>query len=138
MNYKESKVWTEATNYGNDPFGVFDLSSSFERSQQDIILEHLEGRHQTNWYDFKPYKSIGCILHWLYVYTTLNIAETAIVGNGKIWTDLSEKILFATFIWNDKIEMPIFTFMKKSGYWYNEGTRLQAIYLTKTFQNKKS
>ena len=62
-------------------------------------------------------KSIGRILHYLYKYCGLNVAETALIGDGKV-TYHGE--LFATYEWSHTYggpDYPHFTFTDNQ---YNE------------------
>lgn len=52
--------------------------------QDQIIFENLYYRHKGGWWRNKPFGSLGNIIHWLYVYGTLQIAETCQVGDGYI------------------------------------------------------
>lgn len=100
-------------------------------TQKEIILERLKSRHTGNWYPDTPYKSLGSVLHWLYIYTTLDIAETATVGGGDGPTGAFVRFggtPFAHVYWNDELQMPIFRFLDNS-YWKKEGARVQYIYL---------
>lgn len=66
-----------------------------EKSQKQISFENLYLRHKGGWWRNKPFHSLGNIIHWLYVYGTLHIAENCTVGNGYInCHDLNMKFKF--------------------------------------------
>lgn len=113
------------------------------KTQNEIALELIKSRHISNWYLDKPYKSLGSVLHWLYVYTILDIAETAMVGgqstSGAIVKYRSEP--FAHIYWNDELQMPIFVFLEHkptNSYWKKEGTHLQYLYLKDLLHDSNS
>lgn len=53
-----------------------------EKSQDQIHFENLYVKHKGGWWTNHPSQSVGNIIHWLYVYGTLDIAERVTVGNG--------------------------------------------------------
>ena len=55
-----------------------------EKSQDQIKLENLHTKHLGGWWGTYPPKSLGNIIHWLYTYGTLDIAERVTVGDGEI------------------------------------------------------
>ena len=76
-----------------------------EKSQDQIKFENLFSKSLTTWWSNYKLGSLGNIIHWIYVYTSLNIAEIITVGNGEV--HYREKLL-ARFTLNDKLDMPIF------------------------------
>lgn len=55
-----------------------------EKTQEEIRFTNLYYESKGGfWAHYKPH-TMGNILHWLYVYGTLNIAEGVQVGNGQI------------------------------------------------------
>lgn len=54
------------------------------KPQHQIIFENLYIKHKGGWWRNKPFKSLGNIIHWLYVYGTLGIAEICTVGDGYV------------------------------------------------------
>ena len=59
--------------------------------------------------------------HWLYVYG-YKFYDTAIIGEYKVWTDLSQTRLLADFEWNPRLQMPVFRFnnprLQEEQYFY--------------------
>lgn len=55
-----------------------------EKSQEQIIFENLHTSHYSGWWGNYPSKSLGNIIHWIYVYGTLAMAENVIVGDNEI------------------------------------------------------
>jgi hypothetical protein len=94
-----------------------------EMTQDEIIFENTQGDHKTGWYREYPYKSSGNILHWLYVYAGLNVAETAIVHSDHV-TYHGE--VYATFTWNDELQLPVFKFGEKVPAYFQ---KKQDVYL---------
>jgi hypothetical protein len=54
------------------------------KPQDQIIFENLYLRHKGGWWRNKPFNSLGNVIHWLYVYGTLQIAEICTVGDGYV------------------------------------------------------
>lgn len=77
-------------------------------SQEEIKFQLIAVKHFTGWNRTCPYKSIGSIIHWIYVYCGLNIAERITVSIDHV--NLNDKI-YATFILDDEYEIPVFTFL---------------------------
>jgi len=101
-----------------------------EKTQDQIHLENLENRYAHGWYNDYPFKSIGNIIHWLYVYGYQNY-DTAIIGEKKVWTGLSQKEVIATFIWQDELQMPIFDFEPRFSWLAKE----QEFYIDKIMRH---
>ena len=80
-------------------------------------LDYYNHRIESSWWKKYPYKSLGEILHWLYVYCNLNIAEKAIVSKSTI---MYCNVLFADFKYDEEKKMPIFQFVDAS---WNEAQR---------------
>ena len=55
-----------------------------EKPQEQIIFENLYLKHKGGWWRNHPFESLGNIIHWLYVYGTLQIAENCTVGDGYV------------------------------------------------------
>jgi hypothetical protein len=97
-------------------------------TQAEIQFENLQSRIQLSWYRGSPYKTIGNVLYWLYVYGCLSLAEMAIIDENKVWAGLSQKNLIATFRWDDSLCMPIFDFVKPE---YDNLADRQYLYLSR-------
>ena len=55
-----------------------------KNNQNKIQFENLHTKHLGGWWGSSPTKSLGNIIHWLYTYGTLNIAENVTVGDGEV------------------------------------------------------
>lgn len=55
-----------------------------EKSQEQIIFENLHSSHLGGWWRSYPPKSLGNVIHWIYVYGKLDIAERVTVGDGEV------------------------------------------------------
>lgn len=78
-----------------------------ELNQEEIIFRNLELRVATGYCRTSPYKSIGNIAFWIYVYSKLDIAEIIQIGDNKV--TLRGKP-FAEFYFDEDLKMPIFIF----------------------------
>lgn len=101
-------------------------------TQQQILFENLSAKHESGWYRAHPYKSIGCVMHWLYVYSDLNISDNCsfnLQGNVKLG---GEKL--ASYTFDDELQMPVFIFAPE----YDWIDKMQQAYLTglKTLNEK--
>lgn len=66
------------------------------KSQKQISFENLYLRHKSGWWRNHPFESLGNIIHWLYVYGTLQIAENCTVGNRYVnYHNFTMKFKFA-------------------------------------------
>lgn len=97
-----------------------------EKTQQEIRLERIISDHEYSWYKEYSYGTIGNIIHWIYVYCGLHIAEYIQVGEGSV-TLYNQP--FATFEKNDKLQLPIFYFNSSHPYYRSEFEEEQKIYL---------
>jgi hypothetical protein len=97
-------------------------------TQEQIRFENMKINHEGGWFREYPFKSIGNIMHWIYVYAGLNVADSSTYGDGVV--DFFGKRI-ATFIWDEELKMPIFDF--KDGY--EHASDQQKIYLS--FVKKK-
>ena len=75
------------------------------KTQDQIKLSNMQSDHIMAWVSDKPQKSLGAVLHWLYVYATFDISEIATVGQGEVNYQNKK---FATFHFDEKREMVIF------------------------------
>jgi len=75
--------------------------------QEIIIANNLHANHLGGWCNNCPYKSLGNVIHWIYTYAKLDIAERIQVGNDVVEL-YGEK--YADIKWDDKLQMPIFEF----------------------------
>lgn len=76
--------------------------------QLRIRLENMKGNHEHGWYKQYTYMSLGCLLHWVYVYSMLKYAET-------VCSDMRGNLTyhgkpFASYTFDDVLQMPIFKF----------------------------
>ena len=55
-----------------------------KKNQNKIQFENLHTKHLGGWWGNSPIKSLGNIIHWLYTYGTLDIAEQVTVGDGEV------------------------------------------------------
>lgn len=55
------------------------------KSQEQIRFENLYTSHYGGWWKNYSPKSIGNIIHWIYVFGTLTMAETVTIGDNKIY-----------------------------------------------------
>jgi hypothetical protein len=55
-----------------------------EKSQDQISFENLHSRHLTGFWKEYELPSLGNVIHWIYVYCNLDIAEMVTVGDGVI------------------------------------------------------
>lgn len=76
-------------------------------SQEEIRFQNVAVNHYAGWWHDCPYKSIGSIMHWIYVYSNLHIAESIIIGQDS--ATLFGKP-YCTFMFDDSLQMPIFKF----------------------------
>lgn len=79
-------------------------------TQEEIRFQLAASRHACGWWSKSPYKSFGSIMHWLYVYSNLNIAESVIIGDGE--AKLNGK-LYATYTFDEALQLPIFDFQNQ-------------------------
>jgi len=95
-------------------------------TQEQIQIQNMQFRVNDGYLRFSPFKSIGNVLHWLYVYGNLKLADSAIVGDGIV--EYQGKPL-ASFIFDEGLKMPIFTFDLKFDVWGTGLFRKQNLYL---------
>lgn len=91
--------------------------------QQEIRFENMDINHKGGWFREYPFRSVGNVMHWIYVYAGLHVADSATYGDGTV--DLHGKRV-ATFIWDETLKMPVFDF--KSGY--EHADEQQTIYIS--------
>ena len=71
------------------------LTPETDKSQEQIIFENLYRTHKGGWWRNHPFRSVGNVIHWLYVYGTLQIAELCTVGDGYVeYHDMRMKFKF--------------------------------------------
>ncbi len=105
-----------------------------EKTQHQIIFENTYLKHLTGWWKRYPYPALGSIIHWIYVYGTLNMAERIQVGDDEV--KYNGKVL-ATIVYDDNLKMPIFSFneeyefMQKTQTIYIEGLTQYPEYIAK-------
>jgi len=86
-----------------------------EKSQDQIKFENLYTSSLGGYCRSYKYKSLGNAIHWIYIYTNLNISEQITVGNDEV--HLYGKLL-ARITWNDELQMPIFSNIDDGPYPY--------------------
>lgn len=86
------------------------MKANNDVEQIQIQFENMLANSKNNWWSHYKYPSIGCILSWLYVYGTFDIAENATVGNNTVQYH-GEKI--ANYKMDDELQMPVFEFIDK-------------------------
>lgn len=85
-----------------------------EKPQEQIIFENLYYKHKGGWWRTYKAPSLGNVIHWLYVYGTLNIAEQVTVGDGII--NLHGKHFCDYSYVEDNPNMPIFFNLQDEKY----------------------
>jgi hypothetical protein len=93
-----------------------------------IKYNNLKLKHQTGRLRNHKYKSVGNILHWIYVYGNYDLSNKVQVSADTV--EFSGDIL-ATYIFDDVKQIPIFEFNKNFEYWGKELAEQQNIYLSK-------
>jgi len=110
------------------------LGKVMEKPQEQIHFENLYLRHKSGWWRDKPFESLGNIIHWLYVYGTMQIAENCIVGDGYVkYHDFYMKFKFT----DENPHMPYFydlndekyDFILKSQEYYLNGLKKFPIFV---------
>lgn len=97
-----------------------------ENTQEQLELKNIQFRIKDGYLKNHPFKSLGNVLHWLYVYGNLKLAESATVGNGIVTYNGKN---LASYVFDEQLQMPIFTFDLKFDFWGAELFRKQALYL---------
>lgn len=96
-----------------------------EKSQDRIKFENLYNNSLSTWWSKYPFESFGSVIHWIYVYTNLNIAEQVTVGNNEV--NYNGKLV-ARYTFNDKLQIPLFYHINDEIYPYFSEN--QEIYIT--------
>ena len=86
-----------------------------EKSQDQIKFENLYSNSLGGFWKHYQYESAGNVIHWLYVYTNLDIAEQATIGSGEVHY---RGELLARFTFNPKLEIPLFYEINDKPYPY--------------------
>jgi len=73
-------------------------------TQEEIKFENMQSNRLGGWHRESPYKSLGNILNWLYVFGTFDMMENAMVGENEI---TYRGDVLAKIIWNDDLLMPM-------------------------------
>jgi len=74
-------------------------------TQDEIRYLNMDADHLGGWCWNSPFKSLGNVIHWIKVYSTLHIAESITVGSDSV-NLYGEKI--ADIEWDEELKMPIF------------------------------
>lgn len=123
MNKNDSILKEIIADYGDKEKGTEQFLIRF----RNLLTNHLGG-----WWCEHKYKSVGNIIHWIYVYSMLSIAETVTIGDGVV---NHHGVILATYVFDDELKMPVFEFSKDEKYdWvvdnqriYLEGLRKPAL-----------
>lgn len=99
-------------------------------TQDEIKFENMQSANVVGLYHSSPYKSLGHVLHWLYVFATFDIMENCVVGNDTV---IYHGKIIAEILWNDNLLIPIFD-IKNDKYLFIK--EKQDIFL-KVLKNKK-
>lgn len=101
------------------------------QSQEQIIFANTDIAHRTGWNQNYPFGSLGNITHWVDVYCGMTIAEQVTLSQNEVRLFGG---VFATFVLDEELQMPIFTFMgtQKDSY-----TKKQKIYVEGVKKNLK-
>lgn len=98
-------------------------------NKDTIEYNSLKLKHQTGHLRNYKYKSVGNIMHWIYVYGNYDLLSRIKVSANTL--ELSGDTL-ATFIFDDVKQMPVFEFNKNIEYWGKELAEKQKIYLSQS------
>jgi hypothetical protein len=55
-----------------------------EMTQDEIKYINMDSNHLSGWLWNAPFKSLGNVIHWIYTYSNLHIAESIQVGNNVV------------------------------------------------------
>jgi hypothetical protein len=75
------------------------------KNDKELIFQNSQQCHLKGWYFDSPYKTLGCILHWLYVFGITELKEKTTITDDEIICD-GNTIL--KYTWDDQFLMPIF------------------------------
>jgi hypothetical protein len=104
-----------------------------EKTQEEIIYENILMDSKGGFWSRYPYGSGGNVIHWIYTYCNLQLAENITLNDGYI-SYKGEKI--ADVEWNDDYQIPIFhwtEYFKEEYLYYVKG---QEIFLKKYLNSK--
>lgn len=87
-----------------------------ERMFRSIQRSHLEG-----WYYESPYKTLGCVLHWLCVFGIIEFKENTTITDTDIICD-GNTIL--KYTWDDNFLMPVFNTIDKDYFFIEKSQQL--------------
>lgn len=104
--------------YGNETEGIKQYRAEF----QNLFVASISGP-----YNRYGYKSFGSIIHWVYVYTSMiSIADTVTVGDGTV---LLYGKPFATYVFDEDLQIPVFSFESEHPFNDNYYNRRQATFM---------
>jgi len=83
------------------------MKENDELSQEEIRFQNTAIKHYSGWWSDCPYKSVGSIMHWIYVYSNLQNAESIIIHEDHVTLRGRS---YATFSFDDSLQIPIFKF----------------------------
>jgi hypothetical protein len=81
------------------------MSKKTSWTQEEIKFYNMHTNHIGGWYSECPFKSAGNLIHWIYVYAGLPVADSITVGQDGI-DYLGQKLVLYEF--NEDIQMPEF------------------------------
>ena len=76
-----------------------------EMTQDEIKYLNIDSEHYRGWCWDSPFKSLGNVIHWIYVFANLRIAESILVGENEVYL-WGDKI--ADIEWDEEYKMPVF------------------------------
>ena len=95
------------------------------KTQEQKRIEHLRCAYLTRHHRSSPFKSLGQILAFIYVYGGYTLMESCTVGDGVVYRWSKP---FATFVFDEEKEIPIFTFItqedRNSYRWVAESQKI--------------
>jgi hypothetical protein len=74
-------------------------------TDNELIFKSIQKSHLSGWYYESPYKTLGCILHWLCVFGLIELKEQTIITNDEIICDGD---IILKYTWDDQFLMPVF------------------------------
>ena len=89
------------------------IYAKYMEEQDKIAYDNIRVRSiQGPWYTYQKnnFASHGAVIHWMYVYGQITFAEQVSIGDGIVKCGSKH---VATFIQDEKLGMPVFTFTKE-------------------------
>ncbi|MDC7249488.1 MAG: hypothetical protein PQJ49_06205 [Sphaerochaetaceae bacterium] len=123
--------WEETWNLEHTRIGF--SRGDYFLSQRQIKTRNLEVAYHTRHYRSSPFKSLGQILSFIYVYCGFNVMESCSVGQNQV-TLHSNRI--ATFEFDEEKQIPIFKFLNTL-HNASEAEENQEILINEILENGK-